>query len=294
MQRINNILHYSLIEIQLRLYFLQTKQWFGDPNSYEWRNIIRDVPDKNSRIILFLVEAISDLLSNADSNSFSLYQIEEPRFPSSLAEFIEGLKEDEQANVEIDHFGTKQAVLNSLKSPKDVERILFDELFKTIVFIQKIIWKILIKKICQGEVLAYGVRFPSRDKLGAALISSLEWVNLTFQGSEAVAKNEDSISYKYCNLVFIIPVSKNPSSPIIEQQKPGRPSIMKLIETQMQKRFDEGMLCNTLAMEARALELWGIKAYPKFKTPKAESIAKQTSVRSLYYQLNPSPLQKNS
>ncbi len=63
----------------------------------------------------------------------------------------------------------------------------------------------------------------------------------------------------------------------------GRPSQVTAIENEMRRRAKEGVLCLTLAAEARAMCQWGEKKYPDEQIPKERSM--QNAIRSEYWNL---------
>ena len=68
-----------------------------------------------------------------------------------------------------------------------------------------------------------------------------------------------------------------------EKSYAGRPSQVAAIENEMRRRDKEGVLCPTLAAEARAMCQWGEKKYPDKQIPKERAM--QNSIRIEYWKL---------
>ena len=299
MQIINDVPHYSLIEMQLRLHLGLIKDWFGKPDSQHWQDVLDAVTAKKSQSKLTpLYNRISHILHDSDNNSFCIYKFEEPRFPESLAELFENLVEDQNLYTEgnSDYFAEKEALIDTFKGfdiakENSLEKLMLDEFFRALSGIKENVAEVLIQKICQGKILAYGIRFPLLDKPALAQIPQLEWMHLVFQDSEAVPKNQSANDkYKYGNLIFTVIDSETFLLNSPKYSKSGRPSLMKEIKNQLQKKIDENeKLGETLVAETHDLEAWAKKTYPKLLIPQPKSIAKNKDIRALYHKLKSKP-----
>jgi hypothetical protein len=141
--------------------------------------------------------------------------------------------------------------------------------------------RILTDQLRRGELIVSGLRSPFDRHTERWDVPSELWWHLKLDVREQIASGE---GLRVVNLRFRTAIeAKSEQAPAVVEEltlppnKPGgRPSIMPMIEAEMRRRADMGLIEGSLRREAEALALWvQQQQFTDAHVPKPESIERK-------------------
>jgi hypothetical protein len=140
--------------------------------------------------------------------------------------------------------------------------------------------RILTDRLRQGELIASGLDLPLDRDTRRWDISSELWSRLNLDIGQEEASGD---GLRIVELRFRAAIEAEPEqAPAVVDalklppNKPaGRPSIMPMIEAEMRRRADMGLLENSMSREAQVLASWARGRFPDRHVPKPKSIEKK-------------------
>ena len=144
------------------------------------------------------------------------------------------------------------------------------------------ITEFLVNRLAQGELIASGVAVPLKETSRRRDIRPELWPRLGFSCRfEMVAKDGlryDQILIREASSVpHEVPASRPQASPPRAPARPGRPSIMSMIEAEMRRRAANDEIESSLRREAEVLAIWASQEFPDAHVLKPKSIEKRLS-----------------
>ena len=171
------------------------------------------------------------------------------------------------------------------------------------------------RRLWRGELVATGFKLGSNEQSTPIVIPARQWSGLVFDFRHSSAKHRDGREFfdirvrprpleTRAGRGSAGPAAKSEEEPQTgppeagaalasadtdaTRRKKGQPSHMKAIKAELERRAEEGRLCESQAEEFRALEAWAREEQvhgrlPKHKIPKVRSIEK--SLAETYQEL---------
>jgi hypothetical protein len=147
------------------------------------------------------------------------------------------------------------------------------------------ITEILVNRLARGELIASGIAVPLKETSRRRDIRPELWCRLAFSsGFSMVTGNGlkyDRILIREASPVrHDVPASwqdtRRPQPPSYRAAaRPGRPSIMPMIEAEMRCRAARGLIERSLGREAEVLAMWAQQQFADAHVPKPESIERK-------------------
>ena len=142
------------------------------------------------------------------------------------------------------------------------------------------ITEFLVNRLARGELIASGVAVPLKETSRRRDIRPELWPRLGFNcGFQMVTGDGlryDQILIREASSVpHEVPASRPQASPPRAPGRPGRPSIMSMIEQEMRRRAANDQIESSLRREAEVLAIWVSQEFPDAHVPKPKSIAKR-------------------
>jgi hypothetical protein len=138
----------------------------------------------------------------------------------------------------------------------------------------------LVNRLARGELVASGIALPLKETSRRRDIRPELWPRLRFTWQfQMVAGDElryDQILIREASSVPPeVPASRPQTSPPRAPARPGRPSIMSMIEAEMHRRAAADQIEGSMRREAEVLALWANREFPDAHVPKPKSVAKR-------------------
>jgi hypothetical protein len=142
------------------------------------------------------------------------------------------------------------------------------------------ITEFLVNRLARGELIASGVAVPLTETSRRRNIRPELWPCLGFScGFQMVTGDGlryDQILIREASSVpHEVPARRPQASPPRAPARPGRPSIMSMIEAEMRRRAANDQIESSLRREAEVLAVWANQEFPDAHVPKPKSIAKR-------------------
>jgi hypothetical protein len=152
------------------------------------------------------------------------------------------------------------------------------------------ITELLVNRLARGELIASGIAVPLKETSRRRDIRPELWPRLGFScGFQMVTGDGlryDQIRIREASSVpHEVPASRPQASPPRAPARPGRPSIMSMIEAEMRRRAANDQIESSLRREAEVLAIWANQQFPDADVPKPKSIAKRLG--RVYRELRP-------
>jgi hypothetical protein len=138
----------------------------------------------------------------------------------------------------------------------------------------------LVSRLTRGELIASGIAVPLKETSRRRDIRPELWPRLGFNCRFQMVTG-DRLSYdqilirEASSVSHEVPASRPPASPPRAPARPGRPSVMSMIEGEMRRRAANEQIESFLRREAEVLAVWASQELPDAHVPKPKSIAKQ-------------------
>ena len=150
--------------------------------------------------------------------------------------------------------------------------------------------EILIKRLVRGELIASGIALPLKETSRRRDIRPELWPHLDFSSDFSMVTGKgleyDGILIREASSVpREEPASRLQPSPRQAPARPGRPSVMPMIEAEMRRRAARGLIEGSLGREAKVLASWAQQEFADAHVPKPKSIEKKLG--PIYKELNP-------
>jgi hypothetical protein len=142
------------------------------------------------------------------------------------------------------------------------------------------ITEFLVNRLARGELIASGVAVPLKETSRRRDIRPELWPRLGFScGFQMVTGDGlryDQILIREASSVpHEVPASRPQASPPRAPARPGRPSIMAMIEAEMGRRAANDQIESSWRREAEVLAIWANQQFPDAHVPKPKSIEKK-------------------
>jgi hypothetical protein len=140
--------------------------------------------------------------------------------------------------------------------------------------------EILVSRLTRGELIASGIAVPLKETARRRDIRPELWpllgFNSKFQMMTGNRLRYDQILIREASSVsHEVPASRPQASPPRAPARPGRPSVMPMIEAEMRRRAIIEQIESSLRREAEVLAIWASQELPNVHVPKPESIEKK-------------------
>ena len=151
------------------------------------------------------------------------------------------------------------------------------------------IMEVLVDRLARGELIASGIPVPLKETSRRRDVRPELWCRLAFSfGFSMVTGNGlkyDQIMIREASSVrHVVPASQPQALPRRAPARPGRPSIMPMIEAEMRRRAAGGLIEGSLGREAEVLARWAQEEFSDSHVPKPKSIGKKLG--RVYRELN--------
>jgi hypothetical protein len=155
--------------------------------------------------------------------------------------------------------------------------------------------EILVDKLVRGELIASAIALPLKETSRRRDIRPELWPRLSFSwGFQLVVGDglrydqiriREASSTRHEAAASRQDARRPRAAPRRGAGRPGRPSVMSMIEAEMRRRAAGGMIEVSLGREAEALALWAQQQFTDAHVPKPESIERKLG--RVYKQLKP-------
>jgi hypothetical protein len=148
----------------------------------------------------------------------------------------------------------------------------------------------LVNRLVRGELIASGVAVPLKETSRRRDIRPELWPRLGFDyGFQMVTGNGlrygEILIREASSVPHQVPASRPQAPPPRAPARPGRPSIIPMIEAEMRRRAASGQMEESLRREAEVLAIWAQRQFAGTHVPKPKSIEKKLG--RVYKQLKP-------
>lgn len=157
------------------------------------------------------------------------------------------------------------------------------------------ITEILVNRLLFGELIASGIALPLKETSRRRDIRPELWSRLTFSfGFGRVVGNglqyDEILIREASSAGHDVPATSQDARRLEPPQyraatRPGRPSIMSMIETEMRRRAASGQIAGSLREETEVLAMWAQQQSVDAHIPKPKSIQKRLA--KVYRELKP-------
>ena len=142
------------------------------------------------------------------------------------------------------------------------------------------ITELLVNRLARGELIASGVAVPLKEtsrrrdirpELWPLLGFDCEFQMITGPGlrcGQILIREAPSVPHE-------VPASRPQAPPRRTPARPGRPSLMPMIEAEMRRRAVNEQIEGSLRREAEVLAIWATQEFPDAHVPIPKSIAKR-------------------
>ena len=142
------------------------------------------------------------------------------------------------------------------------------------------ITEFLVNRLARRELIASGVAVPLKETSRRRDIRPELWPRLGFDCRFQMVTGDglryDQILIREARSVpHEVPASRPQALPPRAPARPGRPSIMSMIETEMRRRAANDQIESSLRREAEVLAIWANQEFPDAHVPMPKSIAKR-------------------
>jgi hypothetical protein len=142
------------------------------------------------------------------------------------------------------------------------------------------ITEFLVNRLARGELIASGIAVPLKETSRRRDIRPELWPRLGFNPGFQMVTGDglryDQILIREASSVrHEVPASRPQVSPRRAPARPGRSSIMPMIEAEMRRRAARGLIEGSLGREAEVLAMWAQQQFADAHVPKPESIQRK-------------------